>query len=43
MLGVRRKFDAAFGEGAVRIVRETDKSVAVVARDLGVVAQTLGN
>ena len=31
----RRKYDPEFREGAVRIVRETGKSVAEVARDLG--------
>ena len=40
---VRRKYDSAFREGAVRIVRETDMTIAEVARDLGIVAQTLGN
>jgi transposase len=39
----RRKFDAEFREGAVRLVRDTGKSVAEVARDLGVNAGTLGN
>ncbi|GAA2634999.1 TylF/MycF/NovP-related O-methyltransferase [Actinomadura fulvescens] len=37
----RRKYDAAFREGAVRIVRSTDKPVALVARVLGIVARTL--
>ena len=32
-----------FREGAVRIVRETGKPIAQVARDLGVNAGTLGN
>ena len=40
---IRRKFDKEFQEGAVRIVRETGKSIAVVARDLGVHPGTLGN
>jgi transposase len=31
----RRKFDRDFREGAVRLVRETGKPVAQVARDLG--------
>ena len=39
----RRKFDADFREGAVRLVRETGKPIAQVARDLGVSEGTLGN
>jgi transposase-like protein len=31
----RRKFDQDFKEGAVRLVRETGKPIAQVARDLG--------
>ncbi|QDP95685.1 transposase [Microlunatus elymi] len=39
----RRKFDAEFREGAVRLVHESNKSIAQVARDLGVNEGTLGN
>ncbi|MGO9080412.1 MAG: transposase [Streptosporangiaceae bacterium] len=39
----RRKFDRDFREGAVRLVRETGRPVAQVARDLGMNAGTLGN
>jgi len=43
MAETRRKFDADFREGAVRLVRETGKPFAQVARDLGINAGTLGN
>ena len=36
------KFDREFKEGAVRIVRETGKPIAQVARELGVHEGTLG-
>ena len=39
----RRKFDQDFKEGAVRLVRETGKPTAQVARDLGINEGTLGN
>ena len=39
----RKKYDREFREGAVRIVEETGKPIAQVARDLGVAEGTLGN
>ncbi len=39
----RRSFDPEFRAGAVRIVKETGKPVAEVARDLGINAYTLHN
>jgi transposase len=39
----RKKYDREFRDGAVRIVRETGKAIAQVARDLGVHEGTLGN
>ena len=43
MAEMRRKFDADFKEGAVRLVRETGKPIAQVARELGIVPGTLEN
>jgi transposase len=43
MGATRRKFDHDFREGAVRLVRETGKPIAQVARDLGINAGTLAN
>ena len=40
---IRRKYDPEFKSGAVRIVLETGKPIAQVARDLGVHADALGN
>jgi transposase len=39
----RMRYDREFREGAVRIVEETNKPIAQVARDLGVNEGTLGN
>ncbi len=43
MAETRRKFDQDFKEGAVRIVRETGRPIAQVARELGIHDGTLGN
>jgi transposase len=43
MAETRRKFDQDFKEGAVRLVRETGKPIAQVAKDLGINEGTLGN
>ena len=39
----RRQYEQEFKEGAVRIVRESGKSIAQIARDLDINAGTLGN
>ena len=39
----RRKFDEDFKQGAVRLVGETGKPIAQVARELGINEGTLGN
>jgi transposase-like protein len=43
MAETRRKFDHDFREGAMRLVRETGKPIAEVARGLGINAGMLGN
>ena len=43
MAETRRRFDKEFRDGAVRIVEETGKPIAQVARELGVNDGTLGN
>ena len=43
MAETRRKFERDFKEGAVRLVRETGKPIAQVARELGIHDATLGN
>jgi transposase len=42
-MGKYRKYDRDFRQGAVRLVFETGKPIAQVARELGVNAGTLGN
>ena len=43
MTETRRKFDQDFKAGAVRLVRETGKPIAQIAKDLGINEGTLGN
>jgi transposase len=43
MAETRRRFDRDFRQGAVRLVLETEKPIAQVARDLGINEGTLGN
>ena len=43
MSEIRRQYDSEFKAGAVRIVRETRRPVAEIARELGIGAGTLGN
>ncbi|ANZ21589.1 transposase [Streptomyces noursei ATCC 11455] len=43
MVGKRQKYDPEMREGAVRIVLETGKPAAEVARDLGIHEATLQN
>ena len=43
MSEIRRKFDQDFKEGAVRLLRETGRPIAQVAKDLGVNEGTLGS
>ena len=43
MAETRRRFDQDFKDGAVRLVVETGKPIAQIARDLGVHEATLGN
>jgi transposase len=43
MAETRRTFDQEFRTGAVRIVRETGRSIAQVARELGINEGTLAN
>ena len=43
MGGKRREFISEYKDEAVKLVINTGRPVAVVARELGIVEQTLGN
>ena len=43
MAETRRRFEQDFKDGAVRLVRETGKPIAQVARELGIHEGTLAN
>jgi len=43
MAGTRRKFDQDFREGAIRIVKESGRPIAQIARELGMNEGTLAN
>lgn len=43
MSGTRREFDSEYKAGAVQIVKDSGRSIASVARDLGMSENTLWN